>query len=86
MSDTKKQRKLNLTLRAAKHEDFYYLDEKGEKRYREGLPMFVDINDGKFRIELFGTKKAKVNYFNAVFEEGRVYLVENEDGVGGILS
>ena len=77
---------LNLKLRAAVAEDFFLLDKDGVKHYQTGLPYLVDINDGKFRLEKFSKSKAQVNYFKAVFNDGRVYVVENTDGVGGIVS
>ena len=82
---SEKSLSLNLQLRQAKPQDFFLIDKATDRKvYQVGLPYLVDINDGKFRIEKFGLSKGQVSYFKAMFAEGRVYVVENTDGVGGI--
>ncbi len=76
---------LNLKLRKAKAEDFYRIDEDGRKKYLWGISYWVFIDEGKYRVDFLGKHPARQRQFSALFEAGRVFMVENTDGVGGII-
>lgn len=84
MTDTKAPVKLEVWLRRAKPEDFLMSGGIGDGKYRFGKQYMVQMEDGTWRMEQLHDELASKRYFKMVFEEGRVYVVENANEVGNL--
>lgn len=82
MSHSKKVT-LTLELRPGVSEDFKTV-RNGKPFYLYGRFWFAKVSPGKYTPEIFSSNPSRVEYFNTMWREGLVYVIDNS-GMCGVI-